>query len=122
MHEEVGRDVDGLSVTIASRNYSTCAVDVHKLRRHVADKTDHSVGEQDRALKEKDCEQSPEERLGDVDASLANRRLWVAFELPSWRCRTLGVEDGREARRWLVLVLHRHLLAELAVVGLDGIA
>ena len=122
MHEEVGRDVDRLGVAIASRHHSTSAVDVNKLRRHVADKTDDSVGEQDRALKEEDCEQSPEERLGDVDAGLANGRLWVTLERSSWRGGTLGVEDGREARWRLALVLHRHLLAELAVVSLAGIA
>jgi hypothetical protein len=47
--------------------------------------------------------------------------LWVALKCLSWRGRSLGVEDGRESRRWLALVLHRHLLAVLFVVGLGRV-
>ena len=122
MHEEVWRDVNGLSVAVTAGYYGTCTVNVNKLRWHVADKANHSVGEQNRALKEEHCEQSPEERFRDVNAGLTNGRLRVALELTGRCGRTFRVEDGRETRRWLPLVLHCYLLVELAVFGIKRVA
>jgi hypothetical protein len=94
---------------------------VNEGRRDVVDQTDDSVCEQDRALEEEDGEHSPEDRLWDVHARSASGWLWVALKLPSWRSGSLGVEDGGEARRWLALVLHRHLLAVLFIIGLGKV-
>jgi hypothetical protein len=97
---------------------------VDELRLHVVHKADDGVCEQGRALKQENGEQSPEEGLCDVDATgLASGLLRIAFESPGGSGRNLelgrkfGVEDGREAR-WqvvLTLILHRHLLVELAL-------
>lgn len=126
-HVEVRGDVDGLRVAIAPSHHSTCAVGVDELRLHVVHKADDGVCEQGCALKHEDREQSPEEWLGDVNATrLASGLLRVALESSSRSGRNLrlsrdfGVEDGREARWQVVmtLILHRHLLIEVAVVGL----
>ena len=93
---------------------------MNKLGWHVVDQTNDSVGKQQCRLEHKDSEQSPKERLGDVDTRLARRLLWVALKGPRWSCGAFGVEDGREARRQLILaalVLDRHLLVEFAILG-----
>jgi hypothetical protein len=91
---------------------------VNERWRDVVDQTDDSVCEQDRAFEEEDGEHSPEDRLRDVHARSARGLLWVALKRPGWRGGSLGVEDGGEARRRLALVLHRHLLAVLFIIGL----
>jgi hypothetical protein len=94
---------------------------VNERRRDVVDQTDDSVCEQDRTFEEEDGEHSPEDRLRDVHARSACRLLWVALKFPGWRSGSLGVEDGGEARRWLALVLQRHLLAVLFIIGLGKV-
>jgi hypothetical protein len=126
-HVEVRGDVDGLSVAIAPSHHSTCTVSMNELRLHVVHKADDCVCEQGRAFEHENREQSPEERPCDVNATgLASGLLRVASESPGRSGRSLelgrkfGVEDGREAR-WqvvLILILHRHLLVELKIVGL----
>jgi hypothetical protein len=126
-HVEVRGDVDGLRVAITPSHNSTCTIGVDELRLHVAHEADDGVCEQSRALKHENREQSPEEWLGDVNATrLATGLLRVALESPVRSGRNLrlgrefGVEDGREARWQVVmtLILHRHLLVEVAIVGL----
>jgi hypothetical protein len=120
-HVEVRRNVDRLRVAVTSRHHNTCTVGVNERWRDVVDQTDDSVCEQDRALKEEDGENRPEDRLRDVHARPAGGLLWVALKRPSWSGGSLGVEDCREARWRLALVLHRHLLAVLFVVGLGRV-
>ena len=124
-HVEVRGNVDGLRIAITSSHHS--AVGVDQMRLHVVHKADNGVCEQGGTLKHEDRKQSPKERLGDVNATrLASGLLRVALESPSGSGRNVefgrefGVEDGREARWQVVmtLILHRHLLVELAMVGL----
>lgn len=94
---------------------------MNKLGWHVVDQTNDGVGEQQCALEHENSEQSPEERLADVDTGLARRLLWVTLKRCRRSCRAFGFEDGRETRRELVLaalVLDRHLLVELAILRL----